>query len=247
MKTFIKSIQKLPLSIKIIFLLFIVHLFAYKIVLIDIKFFSNKLIEIGELLIDFEIALVTSLIFYIIVDSRLELEKEKIYNRSIHLITSLLFAYFSFTDFSMKLLSKCKEKKIFDPSEFDIKDLEGNGLFKIECSDNIYKVIPNKKNFKKLINQHKELNYIIVLLDYDTYILVDDFKQSILNVKYSIKKYNRLFDNADMLRLENQKQELINDILNMFNCYIKIASKNEYSQNKLKDISIVHINKKTKR
>jgi len=235
MKTLFKSFKRLPLSIKIIFLLFIVHLFVYKVFLIDIKLFSNKLIETGELLIDFEIALVTSLIFYIIVDSRLELEKEKIYNRSIHLITSLLFAYFSFTNFSMKLISKCKAKKIFDPSEFDINDLEGNGLFKIECSNNIYKIIPDKKNFKKLINHHKELNYIIVLLDYETYILVDDFNQSILKLKYSLKRYNKYFDNKNS-NLTNQYKTVCEDILNMFNCYIKIVSKNEYSQEKLKNI-----------
>src|SRR5690606_10741306 len=98
---------------------------------------------------------------YIAIDSKLEIEKEKICSRGIHLITSLFYAYFSFTNISLKLLSKCKTQQIFTLNEFDFSDLEGNALFKIEYTKEEYKITPNRKKFKKLIKHHNELNYLI--------------------------------------------------------------------------------------
>jgi len=156
----------------------------------------------------------------------------------------LFFSYFSFSGISNRLLNKCKNKEIFIYEEFGIYDLKGNSLFEINQTKDIIQIVPNKMNFNKLIKHQEELNFLISILDYETYLLVSNFKESVLDLKNSLKKYNDYIDNIDYNLnyyldnelLENNIQKVYKDILNTFNCYIRLISKNEYSQNILKEI-----------
>lgn len=243
----IKTFERLPDFVKILFVTIILHLIISKLSLINIDCIDILSDDILELIYDVEIAIFTSIFIYMLIDSRYEIEKQKIISYSIHEISIQYYDYIIGVGLKGKLFEKLRNNIKMNEVEFNIEDFKGNILFDVYHKDEVYYIKLNEDNYQKLITKLNEFNYIITSVDYETFLIIKDFRNSIENIKSTIENYNFYMEHKQYKGLSNdyqndsiylQRRPIYESILDSINNYIRLVHRNEYSRKLIQEIEI---------